>query len=93
MDHNEEYDVEFNEMVKEAERKIAKEKTKKKRSQKKIIFWWATGSSKTTDRNTARTKRALRKNDARDTRRTKKNWQGGTGKRPRVFYATWKGSK
>ena len=72
-------------MVKEAERKIAKEKTKKKRSQKKVAFCWATGSSKTADRNIARTKRALRENDARDTRRTKKKWQGGMGKRSRVF--------
>ena len=31
-----------------------------------------TGFSKTTDRYTARKKRALRKNDAKDTRRTKK---------------------
>ena len=23
----------------------------------------------------------------------RKKWQGGMGKRPRVFYATWKGSK
>ena len=30
-DQNEEYDAEFNAMVKEADRKIAKEKTKKKR--------------------------------------------------------------
>ena len=66
---------------------------KEKRLSEKTIFWWATGSSKTTDWHTARAKRALRKNDARDTRRTKKKWQGGTGKRPRVFYATWKGSK
>ena len=38
-DQNEEYDVEFNEMVNETERKIAKEKTKKKKgNQKKSSF-------------------------------------------------------
>ena len=37
-DQNEEYDAEFNEMVKEAERKIAKEKRKKKCKQKKSSF-------------------------------------------------------
>ena len=38
-DQNEEYDAEFNEMVKEAERKIAKEKSKKKKgNQKKSSF-------------------------------------------------------
>ena len=38
-DHNEEYDAEFNEMVKEAERRIAKEKTKRKKgNQKKSYF-------------------------------------------------------
>ena len=37
-DQNEEYDAEFNEMVKEAERKIAKEKRKKKCNQKKSSF-------------------------------------------------------
>ena len=36
---NEEYDAEFNEMVKETERKIAKEKTKKEKgNQKKSSF-------------------------------------------------------
>ena len=34
-DQNEEYDAEFNEMVKEAEIKIVKEKTKKKKSNQK----------------------------------------------------------
>ena len=38
-DQNEEYDAEFNAMVKEADRKIAKEKTKKKKgNQKKSSF-------------------------------------------------------
>ena len=38
-DQNEEYDTEFNEMVKKAERKIAKEKSKKKQgNQKKSSF-------------------------------------------------------
>ena len=72
-DQNEEYDGEFNEMVKEAKRKVVKEK-------RKISFWWATGFSKTTDRHTARTKQALQKSGVRDTRRKKKKWQGGMGK-------------
>ena len=81
---------------KNRQRKIEKEKSpkqnrKRKMVIRKIIFWWATGSSKTTDRDTVRTKRALRKNDARDTRRTKKMWQRGTGKRSRVFSATLEG--
>ena len=71
---NEEWDVEFNEMMKEAERKIVKRKKKKKR--KKVIrknnllmsYWLFKNNRYKNGEN----KTSATKNDGRDTRRTKK---------------------
>ena len=72
-DQNEEYDTEFNPTAKEADIKIAKEKTKKKKgNQKKSSFDELLALQKQQIEIQREQNERYEKNDARDTRRTKK---------------------
>ena len=79
-------------MVKEAEKKSSKKRRKEKKRKKVIrknnllMSYWLFKNNRY---KYSESKTSATKNDGIDTRRTKKKRQRGTGKRSRVFSATW----